>query len=214
MTESNVEILSPYPFGAIHRMKINPLIHQKPGGLNFCNFGDAGTQPVGLLINGLYIDPDKEPDLADMLEKRARHAVIMLFIPDIGAKSIPLLKKWSKFVDVFLLPSPEMKKFIQLFTERPTEVLFDPIDFGFADSFTQPTDHSGPLKVVWFGFPDSYQKSMVAHEQTLTALHQKKKLNTISLRNTTFPGIYPDAYYISMFRKHFLPCCKALTHAY
>ncbi len=176
MLKNNIEILSPYPDGVVHRVKFNPLIAQKPAGFNFCRLQESNEKVSGILINGLKIDLDTNPRLVSLLQKRAQHAVIMLFIPDISNKLIPSLKRWSELVDVLLLPTPEMKDVVQLFTNRSVEVLLDPIDFGFTNSFKKPTDNKKPLKIVWFGYPDSYQKSMIAHEHTLTTLHLEKEI--------------------------------------
>jgi len=77
----------------------------------------------------------------------------------------------SAVVDVFLAPTPEMRDYIQTFTDKRVEVLFDPIDFGL-DASLEPALRPGPMKVVWFGYPESYNKSMAEYQKCLVEMHQ------------------------------------------
>jgi len=168
-----IEILSPYPSGAVHRMKLKPLVEQKPGGLECCDFGKGGDKVAGVVINGLTVPTEQA--LA-RLAQCAKQSVIMMLIPDVDMQTAPALKTWSKLVDVFLLPTPEMQQIVQSLTDRPVEILFDPIDFGFEDSYSKSNAPEAVPKVVWFGFPDSYQKSMALHAPLLTGLHKAGRI--------------------------------------
>lgn len=171
-----VEILTPFDSReAVQRLKIEPLIRLTGGMFEFRAFGSGGDATSAVLINSLRIDFDRNPALITALQARVKTALIMLFVADVGAPSLRSLRTLSSVVDVFLVPTPEMRDFVQAFTNRPVEVLFDPIDFCLHDSAAkEPADER--LKVVWFGYPESYGRSMAEYQQCLMSLHQSGEI--------------------------------------
>lgn len=177
MHKDNIEIISSFnQSNAVHRIKMDPIITQMGNKFNFCNIGEGNGNTVGVLINGLYTNLKQRPAIISQLNKHKQNSVIMLFIADFNADLVAPLKEWSQFVDVFLVPTPETRNLVQAFTYRSVEVLFDPIDFGFNDSFSKPMDSNSPIKIVWFGYPESYTKSMTEYENILIDLHRKKEI--------------------------------------
>jgi hypothetical protein len=175
MTKDIIEILSFMDSSqAIQRMKFDAIVQLQKDNFEFCPFGKGGTNTAGVLINGLDIDLEKKPQLYALLQKRAQTATIMLLIADLYPKSIKKLPLWSALADVFLVPTPEMRNFLSVFTEKPVEVHIDPIDFGLTQSLTKTPTNS--FKVVWFGYPESYHKSMGQYEHTLRQLHKNNEL--------------------------------------
>jgi hypothetical protein len=190
MPKRIIEVLSSFDSGeAVQRMKVDALARHKADEFNFVNFGDAET-PAAILINSLNshrvrIGPGSA--LFSSLEKKAKTAVVMLFVGDIFPASIPVLRAWSSLVDIFLVPTPEMKNFLSAFTDRRVEVLIDPIDFGLQDSYAG-RPHDGPLKVVWFGYPETYQKSMSQYEPTLEKLQKSSEIEYHVITRNKFYG--------------------------
>ncbi|MGO8754034.1 MAG: hypothetical protein ACLQHK_02240 [Gallionellaceae bacterium] len=160
---------------ALQRMKLDAITHIKKNDFDFRRFGEGGEQTACVLINGLEMDFDNNPWLIETLRGRARTAVIMLFIADLYPRMMQLLPTWSAMVDIFLVPTPEMRNFLRAFTDCRVEILFDPVDFCLNDSLVKPGNND-PFKVVWFGYPESYQKSMVTYEKSLRLLHQSNEI--------------------------------------
>jgi glycosyltransferase involved in cell wall biosynthesis len=168
-----IEVLSPFSMHEpIHRMKITGLISQLGQVVVFDNFGSGEKNPDGVLINCLHQDIIDNPEFLAALRGRATDALVMMMMADFYPNSIEYLSKWSKFVDVFLVPTPEMRDFIQIYTHSKVEVLIDPIDFGLITSEKVRSEKNSRLRVVWFGYPESYSKSMVPFEETLIGMHR------------------------------------------
>lgn len=176
MAKDIIEILTFFDSKhAVQRMKLDAIIKLKKNDFDFRHLGEGGEQVACVLINGLEIDFGKKPLLYETLQRRAKDAVIMLFIADLHPNVMQQLPAWSAVVDVFLVPTPEMKNFLCAFTDVRVEVLIDPIDFCLSDSLEKPGSE-GPLKLVWFGYPESYSKSMVNYENSLNLLHQNNEI--------------------------------------
>jgi glycosyltransferase involved in cell wall biosynthesis len=190
MPKRIIEVLTPFDSReAVQRMKIDALARHKADEFDFVNFGEADT-PAAILINSLNshragVGPSSA--LFSALEKKAKTAVIMLFAGDVFPASIPVLRAWSSLVDIFLVPTPEMRNFLSAFTDRRVEVLIDPIDFELQDSRAgRPND--GPIKVVWFGYPETYPKSMGEYEATLQELQKSREIEYHVITRNKFYG--------------------------
>ncbi len=168
-----IEVLSPFGNGEpIHRMKICGLVSNLEDIFDFREFDSSSEKPVGLLINCLHQDVIGDPNFIKVLSERAKYSVVMLMLADFYPTSIEYLQKWSEFVDIFLVPTPEMQKFIQIYTHKKVEVLIDPIDFGLMASEKKRSDITRGMRVVWFGYPESYGKSMSLFEGRLIEMHR------------------------------------------
>lgn len=167
-----IEILSPFNMNEpIHRMKIAELKAQLKDKFNFCEFG-LHPSPDGVVINCLHQDIVSNPEFSDALKRRAKQSIVMLMMADFYPNSIQYLNQWSEFVDIFLVPTAEMMEFVQPFTNKKVQVLPDPIDFGLMESQGLRSQRGDGTRVVWFGYPESYNKSMGLFESTLFQLHQ------------------------------------------
>jgi len=172
-----IEVLSPFSMHEpIHRMKITGLISRLGQVFAFNNFGSGKENPDGVLVNCLHQDIIDNPDFLATLRGRATDAVVMMMMADFYPNSIEYLNKWSKFVDIFLVPTPEMRDFIQIYTRKKVEVLIDPIDFGLLHSEKVRSEKNSGIRVVWFGYPESYSKSMVPFEETLIDMHRSGEI--------------------------------------
>jgi len=177
MQKGVIEILSPFSsHEPLHRMKIGGLIKNLSKNFNLCEFGSSLDNPDAVIINCLHQDLINDSAFVNSLKDRFIHSIVMLMMADFYPNSIEYLGKWSPFVDVFLVPTVEMRDFIQAYTDKKVEVLFDPIDFGLEDSRSNISVRSQGLKVMWFGYPESYGKSMGLFEEALVELHQSGEI--------------------------------------
>lgn len=167
-----IEILSPFNmYEPIHRMKISEIRKKLADKYIFSDFGSSNTLPDGIVINCLHQDLIEDPDFIAIISPRFAKAVVMLVMGDFYPNSIDYLNKWSKYVDVFLVPTPEMRDFVKIFTNKRVEILLDPIDFGLDHSQGLRSKRERGTRVVWFGYPESYSKSMVLFEPVLAKMH-------------------------------------------
>jgi hypothetical protein len=181
MAKEIVEILSPFnSYEPVQRMKIGALTTHLGHDLDFRPFGNSDVGPACVLINNFQSNTSLfdganlfHPAFKQLLQLKRKSAVVMLFVSDIIGSVMPFFRTWSSVVDVFLVGTPETRNFLRAYTEREVEVLFDPIDFCLNDSVKKSENAATdkPLKVVWFGFPTSYD-SLLEYNATLTRLHQ------------------------------------------
>jgi glycosyltransferase involved in cell wall biosynthesis len=199
-------------------MKFDALVKIAASDFEFRRFGEGGDQTVAVMINSLHIDLDIYKEFKEVIQKRRRNSVIMLVVGDFLSDSIKALHDYEKFVDVFLVPTPEMRNLMQAFTERPIEILFDPIDFCLTNSSTRTPTSGGPLRVAWYGYPESYGKSMAAYDETLFRLHEKGEIEYNIITKNDHYGVMKNCIIHEYKRDNFLSLLQTfdvcvLSHA-
>ena len=169
MRRDKIEIVSPMGTkDPIHRMKIAALGKHKSGQFEFVA-PRASLEPAAVLVR-MDLRVDLSDGFLQSMRMKSRTAVIMMFVPDFLAAHVPALRRFAQFVDVFLVPTPEMKGLLQAFTAKTVELLVDPIDFCLEHAHANPArEDSGvaPLRLAWFGYPESYNKSMHGYQGAL-----------------------------------------------
>ncbi|MFN7308043.1 MAG: glycosyltransferase [Alphaproteobacteria bacterium] len=178
-----IEVLSPFgPDEAVQRMKVLGLIKALAGRYQFKRFDVAGSPCTGVLINGSRINFKIDQALEAALLRRAPQSVMMLLLPDLYNITVARLQEYASVVDVFLVATQELASQVRAFTARDTRVLEDPIDFGFLTSARQLTTSRTP-RVIWYGYAESYRKSMATYEPRLVSLHEAGKIEYTIVTN-------------------------------
>ena len=186
-----IEVLSPFKADeAVERMKVMGLVRALSGGHQFKRFDAAGEPPDGVLINGSRINFKKDERLVKALLARKAHSVVMLLLPDLYAQTVARLQEWAEVVDVFLVATPELASQVRAITDCDARVLEDPIDFGFVASVRKTTGNHPP-QVVWFGYPESYTKSMACFQDALLRLHGAGEIDYTIVTNIEKFGEIP-----------------------
>jgi len=172
-----VEILTPFDANeAVQRIKLDALVKLKGAELDFRPFGAGGQATAVVLINSPRLLLDKTPGLATTLTERAKTSVVMLFVPDIDDWSLRRLPLFLPFVDLMLVSTPEMRDFLAAVSPVRVEVLRDPIDFCLLHSM-EKSPGGEPPRVVWFGYAESYRRSMPPYQACLAALHRRRDID-------------------------------------
>ena len=178
-----IEVLSPFKLDeAAERMKVMGLVKALSGRYQFKRFDRAGEPPDGVLINGTRINFKKDEALERALLARKPYSVLMLLLPDLYAVTVARLREWAGVVDVFLVATPELAAQVRALTGRDARVLEDPIDFGFVASARRRTGNHPP-RMIWFGYPESYRKSMACFQDALLALHDAHEIDYTIVTN-------------------------------
>jgi hypothetical protein len=165
-----VEILNPYNHDEpITRMKIEALKKNLGDKFIFSELNVTSKSSV-ILINSLLQQPLSDEGFRNLISEKRSSAITMLFIADFYKQAVSLLKDWSQYIDIFLVPTIEMKNIVQVHTSSKVEALVDPIDFNLQSYKTKKMSNS-PIKVCWFGFPESYKKSMTEFETSIVEMN-------------------------------------------
>ncbi|MEY3732248.1 MAG: hypothetical protein RLZZ57_3004 [Pseudomonadota bacterium] len=178
-----IEVLSPFgPDEAIQRMKVIGLSRCLSGHFDFKRFDPDGSIPDCVMVNGLRVNFKKNEMINNALLKRVPQSVIMMFLPDLYTVTVARLKEWSEIVDVFLVATREIASQVRALTAKDVRVLEDPIDFGFVAS-SRKASVNLPPKLCWFGYPESYHKSMSAFESALLEMHAAREIELSIITN-------------------------------
>jgi len=178
-----IEVLSPFKLDeAVERMKVMGLVRALSGRYQFKRFDRAGEPPDGVLINGSRVNFKKDEALERALQTRKAHSVLMLLLPDLYSITVARLQEWAEVVDVFLVATPELAAQVRAFTGCDARVLEDPIDFGFLGS-ARRRNNNHPPRVLWFGYPESYRKSMASFQDGLIELHEAGEIEYAIVTN-------------------------------
>lgn len=169
-----IEILNHcHPHEAVYRMKIDGLMKLKSNEFEFREYDSGGQATEAILVNKFSSLQYIKNESGQSFQQQRPNAAVMVFLSDLDESPVQKYREIPEFVDVILVPTPEMKCQLKAFTSCRIEVLIDPIDFNLSDSITKPSDNASsarPIKLVWFGYPDSYRKSMSEYLKTIKQL--------------------------------------------
>ena len=159
---------------ASYRLKIDSLIKEKSKSFDFRKYGQGNENTVAVLIHKRSSVYALKPDF----KKNRPNAVVMLFISDLVKSESEKFVNIPEFIDVILVPTYEMKYHLESLTKCKVELLLDPIDFNFNKSLNSKRESLTKkiIKVVWFGNPESYYKSMGCFEESLEDLTSSKEI--------------------------------------
>ena len=133
----------------------------------------TNDKPCRALLLRLDLTRAIAPALLAALRLKAKHTPIHLFVPDFEAKHEPALASLNGIVQVYIVATPELQSLLAFKVSGSVHHIPDPIDFGLSTKIQR--SHVGPnfdepLKLAWFGYPESYLKSMRPLEDTFEAL--------------------------------------------
>jgi glycosyltransferase involved in cell wall biosynthesis len=167
-----IEVLS--AFGRqdpVFRAKILGLVQGLRASHVFESF--SSDKPCQALLLRLDLTRAIPLSLLAALRLKSNHTQIHLFVPDFEARHEAALASLNDIVKVYLVATPEVKTLLAFKVSGFVHHLSDPIDFGLSTSLRRT--HVGPkfdapLRLAWFGYPESYMKSMRPLEATFEAL--------------------------------------------
>ena len=154
------------------------------------------TTPDVILTQRQYkLTDDIKSKLA---EYKASGTKIATFVNDIYKVDANILLEWAYWSDIILTPTDLHKQFIQSITDTRVEVMIDCIDFSI-DEKTSPTANNNIPKICWFGYMESYSKSMAWYDPVILDLVKQQKLeyHLITNPNVKHPLGFPAITYKS-----------------
>lgn len=190
---NRIEVLS--TFGKkdpIFRAKILGLAHGLRASHIFESF--TSDKPCQALLLRLDLTRDIPPSLLDALRKKSQYTQIHLFVPDFEAKHESTLASLNDYVHVYLVATPELRLLLSFKVSGIVYHLPDPIDFCISTNHQRT--HIGPkfdapLRLAWFGYPESYLKSMLSLEPTFKMLAENNQALLSVYTNVSHAGPKP-----------------------
>lgn len=173
----------------IYRMKILPFIKYKNGEYAFIDPSNDHSKYDGIILR-LQLDSPAPERVLSILKENDCKAPTVLLLPDFESKHLKLLLEIAPLIDEILVPTPEMLHLVSAFIDTSASLLFDPVDFGlehFVQRSTFPDYLDKPLKVVWFGYPESFNKSMSWHLPAIKSLVESNEIEFhVITRNSSY----------------------------
>jgi glycosyltransferase involved in cell wall biosynthesis len=131
------------------------------------------TEYPDILFGIRHIDP-LEPELNNfILECKTQGTKVCSYINDIYPVDDTRLKAWASISDIIFTPTKYHKLFIESICDNRVEVLPDSIDYLIEKPYNKIHTNGEKIKVCWFGYPESYGKSMGIYHPILESFIQQ-----------------------------------------
>ncbi|AYG68750.1 MULTISPECIES: glycosyltransferase family 2 protein [unclassified Rhizobium] len=181
---ADIAIISMYgPEETITRLKIGAFKRHLAGRMSFAAFEGPDTKADCILLNHLDSLEGREGEVLAFKKKNLAVPIIAL-ISDFYPRVPIQMRKFYKIVNVFVVPTVEMRDVMACFTQTDVVVMADPIDFCFDRSFVKKHVAKKPLDVMWFGFRESFEKSMREYSPLLEHYHSIRRIRYHIITNT------------------------------
>ncbi len=190
---ARIEILSTFDGGdPVYRGKIMGIARVLQDRYRFEGFTADG--PCLALLLRVDLGRQLSAPLRDVLVRKARSCQVHLFVPDFEAQHLAGLAALDGIVHTCLVPTPETRALLRFHLRCRVEVLPDPVDFHL--DAPRPRLHAGPgadepLRLAWFGYPESYEKSMVPLQPVFEALAARRRATLSVITSASDPGPRP-----------------------
>lgn len=159
--------------------------------LNFkCDYVENLTIYPDIIFSQRHVDPLNPQTNAFLHDCKLNNVKIVVFINDVYKEDSSRLQDWSKIADLILTPTELHKNFIQSLVDIPVEVMIDSIDYNLTE-FTLPNNNNTIPKICWFGYPESYYKSMYVYEDIIQEYVDKKLMEFYLITSPTLPSRFP-----------------------
>jgi hypothetical protein len=157
----------------------------------------SNDKPCKALLLRLNLTKTIPEPLLAALRLKSKQTQIHLFVPDFEGQHEAALASLHGIVHVYLVATPELQFLLSFKVPGMVRHLPDPIDFGLTTD--RQRVHVGPknnvpLRLAWFGYPESYTKSMRALEPTFDALARSGQATLSVYTTVTQPGLKPYGY--------------------
>jgi hypothetical protein len=157
---------------AVFRLKIKPLIDFLSNNFLFKKYDEKNVNVVAILIKGVNTVRLLKYKSPIEFKKFRPNALVIVFLADILDWEISEYKSLHDYVDLVIVPTVEIKNFIAPIMKCDIQVLADPVDYCLLGSIKEfpKIKSENKNRLVWFGYPQSYQKSMLPYENLLRKL--------------------------------------------
>ncbi len=155
-----------------------------------CKYVEELTSYPDVIFSSRHIDPTF-PQVNNFLNDCKQNGTkIVVFVNDVYQEDYFRLNNWEKISDLILCPTKYHKDFIQSLVDIPVKVMIDSIDYNL-DSFLTPQIKNPIPKICWFGYPESYYKSMAWYEPIIQEIVNKGLIEFYLITSPSLPSKFP-----------------------
>ena len=155
-----------------------------------CEFVENLTSYPNVIFSQRHIDPNNPKINAFLKDCKQNGTKIIVFINDVYKEDGVRLDSWGNIADIILCPTEHHKDFIQSLVDIPVKVMIDSIDYNL-DAYIKPQNQNPIPKICWFGYPESYHKSMFRYEPIIEKMVKENKLQYFLITNPSLPTQFP-----------------------
>lgn len=143
-----------------------------------------------VILTQRQLNPN-DPQLTSFLKDcKSNGTKLIVFVNDIYPEDGWRLQRWSELADLILTPTELHKQFIQALVDTPVEVMIDAIDYNLEECLPLREPSNVP-KICWFGYPESYWKSMHLYHETLKEYVDKGLIDFQLISSTSLDVGFP-----------------------
>ncbi len=156
---------------AAKRMKIDAIQVKCMNSVNFVRFGQQGATADCILVNHLFSIEAREEEIREF-KRYNPHCSIMGFVSDFYPNVMEQMRRFEDLIDVYVVPTVEMQINMSCFVDSEVVVIPDPIDFHLEDSVEKLHVQKRPMDVLWYGYRESFDRSMLEFSPLLEWMHE------------------------------------------
>jgi len=143
-----------------------------------------------VIFSQRHVDPSSPQVNSFLNDCKQNGTKIVVFVNDVYREDHSRLSNWAKISDLILCPTKYHKDFIQSLVDIPVRVMIDSIDYNL-DSFITPQIKNPIPKICWFGYPESYHKSMMWYEPIIQEMINENLMEFHLITSSSFPSKFP-----------------------
>lgn len=140
----------------------------------YCDFLENFTDIPDIILTQRQYNLGEDTK-SKLIKYKSKGTKIVTIINDIYKVDANILLEWAHWSDIILTPTDLHKQFIQSVTDTRVEVMVDCIDFSL-DKKIIPNINNDTPRICWFGYVESYSKSMAWYDPILLDLVNQKKI--------------------------------------
>lgn len=164
------------PDEATYRITVQALIKSLTElGHTVCDVSKLTTYPE-ILFGIRHIDPNTQGLKDFILDCKKQGTKVCCYINDVYRVDDNRLKAWANISDIIFTPTKYHKLFIESICDNRVEILPDSIDYQIDTPYNKIHTDKDQLKVCWFGYPESYNKSMGVYHPVIEELINQDRI--------------------------------------
>jgi glycosyltransferase involved in cell wall biosynthesis len=172
------------PNGSIFRILFSGLLKASQELNYYCDFLENFTVYPDVIITHKQYDLTNDVK-SYLIDCKNNGTKIVVIASDVYKVDAERLLNWFSISDIILSHSKIHKQFIQSLTDVRVELMEDCIDFLIDKKYT-PVNTNPIPKICWFGYPESYYKSMYVYEDIISNFVEQNKLEFYLITNPNF----------------------------
>lgn len=160
---------------AVKRMKIGAIEKTFANTIDFVSFNELNGKADCVIVNHLFSIDRFENKLRQFKVDNPK-SVVMAFVSDFYPNVLDEMRRFDDLISVYVVPTTEMQVSMSGFVDTEVAIIADPIDFCLDTSFEKKHVKKRPMDILWFGYRESFDRSMLEFSPLLEWMHATRQV--------------------------------------